>query len=73
MYTFLPAKPPLKTFRTNKKSLNNISQIASELPKLLLTNKVQSKINNLSKNSLSVNCLITVSYTHLTLPTILLV
>ena len=58
MYTFLPTKPPLKNFSTNKKSLHNISQIASELPKLLLTNKVQSKINNLSKNSLSVNCLI---------------
>ena len=58
MYTFLPTKPPLKNFSTNKKSLHNISQIASELPKLLLTNKVQSKINNLSKNSFSVNCLI---------------
>ena len=58
MYTFLPTKPPLKNFNTNKKSLHNISQIASELPKLLLTNKVQSKINNLSKNSFSVNCLI---------------
>ena len=58
MYTFLPTKPPLKKFSTNKKSLHNISQIASELPKLLLTNKVQSKINSLSKNSFSVNYLI---------------
>jgi len=58
MYTFLPTKPPLKNFSTNKKSLHNISQIASELPKLLLTSKVQSKINNLSKNSFSVDYLI---------------
>ena len=58
MYTFLSTKPPLKNFSTNEKSLNNISQIASELPKLLLTSKVQSKINKLSKNSFSVNYLI---------------
>jgi indoleamine 2,3-dioxygenase len=58
MHTFLNKKPPLRSFITKKKSLLNISQIASELPKLLLTGKVQSRINNLSKNSFSVNYLI---------------
>jgi indoleamine 2,3-dioxygenase len=58
MHTFLNKKPPLRSFITKKKSLLNISQIASELPKLLLTGNVQSRINNLSKNSFSVNYLI---------------
>ena len=58
MHSFLPIKPPLRYFNTKKKSLSNISEVASELPKLLLTSKVQSRINSLAKNSFSVDCLI---------------
>jgi len=58
MHSFLPIKPPLRYFDTKKRSLSNISEVASELPKLLLTSRVQSKINSLAKNSFSVDCLI---------------
>ena len=58
MHSFLPIKPPLRYFNTKKKSLSNISEVASELPKLLLTGKVQSRINSLAKNSFSVDYLI---------------
>ena len=58
MHSFLPIKPPLRYFNTKKKSLSNISEVASELPKLLLTSKVQSRINSLAKNSFSVDYLI---------------
>jgi len=58
MHTFLPKKPPINTYNTKSKSLNLLQNIASQLPKLLLTNKVQSKINKLNKNDLSINILI---------------
>ena len=45
MYTFLPRNPPIKKYRTQRVSLLKISDIASRLPKLLLTNKVQTSIN----------------------------
>ena len=58
MHTFLSSKPPLKTFKTKSKSLIKLSSVASHLPKLLLTNKVQPTINNLSVNAFSIDILI---------------
>ena len=58
MHTFFSKKPPLKSFKTKSISLNRLSSIASHLPKLLLTNKVQTTINDLSVNAFSINKLI---------------
>jgi len=58
MNTFLPKNPPINSYSTRSKSLHLLENIASQLPKLLLTNKVQSKINKLKKNDLSVDILI---------------
>ena len=58
MHTFFSSKPPLKTFKTKSKSLIKLSSVASHLPKLLLTNKVQPTINNLSINAFSIDILI---------------
>ena len=55
---FLPDKDPLSTYKCPSKSLVRISDIASQLPKLLLTGTVQSTINKLKPNDLSVNNLI---------------
>ena len=55
MHTFLPKKNPLKSYKTVSKSLTLIENIASSLPKLLLTNKVQSTIDSLNKKSFSVD------------------
>ena len=55
MHTFFPKTPPLKTYKTKAKSLKNLENISSLLPKLLLTNKVQSTINSMNKNSFSVD------------------
>ena len=58
MHTFFPKTPPLKTYKTKAKSLKNLENISSFLPKLLLTNKVQSTINSMNKNSFSVDVLL---------------
>jgi len=58
MHTFLPKKPPINSYNTRSKSLDLLQNIAAQLPKLLLTNQVQSKINKLKKNDLSVDILI---------------
>ena len=58
MHAFLPKNPPIKNYKTKAKSLNNLENIASLLPKLLLTNKVQSTINSMSNNSFSVDILL---------------
>ena len=58
MHTFFPKTPPIRYYITKSKSLSNLTKIASELPKLLLTNKVQTTIKNLKKNDLSVDLLI---------------
>ena len=58
MHTFLPKKPPINSYNTRSKSLDLLENISSQLPKLLLTNKVQSKINKLKINDLSVDILI---------------
>ena len=96
MKGFLPEKSPLKEYSINSSSLNRLQEIASNLPKLLLTGRVQSTVESLKKDDLSIQELlttknerelrlamvhlsfiahayilggITVSYTHLTLPT----
>ena len=58
MHTFFPKTPPLKTYKTKARSLKNLENISSLLPKLLLTNKVQSTINSMNKNSFSVDVLL---------------
>ena len=58
MRTFLPKTPPIRDYKTKAKSLSNLTRVASELPKLLLTNKVQSTINNLKKDDFSIDVLI---------------
>ena len=55
MHTFLPNKEPLKSYRTDSRSLKKIAEIASILPKLLLTNKVQITIDSLNKKAFSIN------------------
>ena len=55
MHTFLPKKNPLKSYKTISKSLTLIENTAASLPKLLLTNKVQSSIDSLNKKSFSVD------------------
>ena len=58
MKTFLPNKDPLKKYITQSRSLQKLKHIASELPKLLLTGKVQTAIDGLSKNALSIKPLL---------------
>ena len=58
MKTFLPNKDPLKKYITQSRSLQKLEHIASELPKLLLTGKVQTTIDGLSKNMLSIKPLL---------------
>ena len=58
MHTFLSKTPPLRNYISKKKSLLNITEIANELSKLLLTNNVQNKINKLKVNELSVDILL---------------
>ena len=58
MHTFLSKTPPLQDYISKKKSLLNITEIANELPKLLLTNNVQNKINKLKVNELSIDILL---------------
>ena len=58
MHTFLSKTPPLRNYISKKKSLLIITEIANELPKLLLTNNVQNKINKLKVNELSVDILL---------------
>ena len=58
MKAFFSKNQPLRSYKTNLKSLDLISQTASELPKLLLTNKVQKKIDNLNSSSFAVDVLI---------------
>ena len=58
MHTFLSKTPPLRNYISKKKSLLNITEIANELSKLLLTNNVQNKINKLKVTELSVDILL---------------
>ena len=55
-HTFLPKTPPIKTYSESpSESLLRLEEIAGNLPKLLLTGKVQSLINSLNEDDLSVN------------------
>ena len=58
MKTFLPSKDPLNEYITSSKSLDRLADIADQLPKLLLTSKIQYNINSLKINDLSVDLLI---------------
>ena len=58
MKTFLPQKDPLKLYKSSSKSLDMLSEIASQLPKLLLTGRVQKTINSIGPNALSVDSVI---------------
>ena len=58
MKTFLPKQDPLKNYLTKSRSLTKLEEIASELPKLLLTGKVQSLIDSLPSNAFSINPLL---------------
>ena len=55
MHTFLPEIDPLTSYKTRSISLENISNIASHLPKLLLTSKVQKTILKLNKKDFSID------------------
>ena len=46
--SFLPTQPPAQTYsKYSSKSLDRLQDIASNLPKLLLTGRVQSTIDSL--------------------------
>jgi indoleamine 2,3-dioxygenase len=52
---FLPKKDPLLRYKSKAKSIERISDIANQLPKLLLTGKLQNNIDTLKLNDLSIN------------------
>ena len=58
MQGFLPQKVPSKSYSVESDSCDRIQEIASNLPKLLLTGKVQSTINKLSPKDLSIDDLL---------------
>ena len=58
MHAFISKKSPLRSYKTRAKSLDLLANTASQLPKLLLTNKVQEKIHKLNKNNFSIDVLI---------------
>ena len=55
MQGFLPKKIPARSFSIQSESCARIEEICNNLPKLLLTGKVQSTVNKLSKKDLSIN------------------
>ena len=58
MQGFLPQKVPSKSYSVQSESCDRIQEIAYNLPKLLLTGKVQSTINKLSLKDLSIDNLL---------------
>ena len=58
MQGFLPQKVTSKSYSVQSESCDRIREIASNLPKLLLTGKVQSAINKLSPKDLSIDDLL---------------
>ena len=58
MKGFLPKKAPAKSFSIESESCSRIEEICNNLPKLLLTGKVQQTINKLSKKDLSIKQLL---------------
>jgi indoleamine 2,3-dioxygenase len=55
MHSFLPKKDPLIKYISSADSLKRLEDISNQLPKLLLTGKTQSLIDNLKPNDLSIN------------------
>ena len=55
MKGFLPTKPPLKEYSISSSSLSRLQEIASSLPKLLLTSQVQPTVESLKKEDLSIH------------------
>jgi hypothetical protein len=49
MKSFLPKQDPLRNYITQSRSLSKLEEIASELPKLLLTGNVQTLIEFIAK------------------------
>ena len=58
MNGFLPTVPPLREYIHTNDSLSRIQEIASSLPKLLLTDRLDRTIQSLSDDSLNVDCII---------------
>ena len=58
MKGFLPKKVPAQSYSIDSNSCSRIEEICSNLPKLLLTGKVQSTIDDLSKKDLSIKQLL---------------
>ena len=58
MQGFLPQKVPSRSYSVQSDSCDRIQEIAFNLPKLLLTGKVQSTINKLSPKDLSIDDLL---------------
>ena len=55
MKGFLPEQQPSKKYSINNNSLNLLTDLASDLPKLLLTGQLQNKINRLQDNELEIS------------------
>ena len=55
MKGFLPEQQPSKKYSINNNSLNLLTDLASDLPKLLLTGQLQNKINRLKDNELEIS------------------
>ena len=58
MNGFLPTVPPLREYINTNDSLSRIQEIASSLPKLLLTDRLDRTIQSLSDDSLNVDYII---------------
>ena len=58
MNGFLPTVPPLREYINTNDSLSRIQEIASSLPKLLLTDRLDRTIQSLPDDSLNVDCII---------------
>ena len=59
MNGFLPISPPMREYHSpDTASLNRIQQLAKNLPKMLLTDRVERTINALSEDDLDVSDLL---------------
>ena len=55
MKGFLPEKQPSKIYSISNNSLDLLTNVANDLPKLLLTGQLQKQINHLKKNDFEIN------------------
>jgi indoleamine 2,3-dioxygenase len=55
MKGFLPEKQPSKAYSISNNSLDLLTNVANDLPKLLLTGQLQKQINHLKKNDFEIN------------------